>query len=83
MESGRSTTSSAPSVGRALDRARALIASAWDHNDRPTYLLLSPVLYARVAESKRRESQAGVGLRLLGLLVVSSPALSGDDVAVR
>jgi hypothetical protein len=36
-----------------------------------------------VAESKKRESESGRALRLLGLLLVSSPGLAGQDIAVR
>ena len=72
-----------PSVARALDEARALIARAWDRDERPTYLLVSPSLYAVIAESKKREAAAGMALRLLGLLVVSSPDLDRQAVAVR
>lgn len=72
-----------PSVARALDEARALIASAWDRAERPSYLLCSPALYAVVADSKKRESDAGLDLRLLGLLVVSSPGLGDQEIAVR
>jgi hypothetical protein len=78
-----SVASNAPSVARALDDARGLIASAWDRNERPSYLLCSPALYALVAESKKRESDSGRALRLLGLLLVSSPGLVGRDIAVR
>jgi hypothetical protein len=73
----------APSVARALDDARALIAAAWDRNERPAYLLCSPALYEVVAESKKREAEAGRAPRLLGLLLVSSPGLNGRDIAVR
>ena len=72
-----------PSLARALDDARALIADAWDHDERPAYLLCSPALYEMVAESKKRESESGRALRLLGLLVVSSPDLDDGDIAVR
>jgi hypothetical protein len=70
-------------VARALDDARALIAQAWDRNERPAYLLCSPALYELVAESKKRESESGRELRLLGLLVVSSPGFESREVAVR
>ncbi len=70
-------------MARALDDARALIAAAWDRNERPSYLLCSPALYHLVAESKKRESEAGRALRLLGLLLVSSPSLDGRNIAVR
>jgi hypothetical protein len=73
----------APSVARALDDARTLIATAWDRNERPAYLLCSPALYQIVAESKKRETDSGRALRLLGLLLVSSPGLEGRDIAVR
>jgi hypothetical protein len=83
MEPRASAYSNAPSVARALDDARTLIADAWDRNERPSYLLCSPALYELVAESKKRESESGRALRLLGLLVVSSPGLDGRDIAVR
>ena len=83
MEPTTGVSASAPSVARALDDARALIAQAWDRNERPAYLLCSPALYELVAESKKREADAGRALRLLGLLVVSSPGLDGPDIAVR
>jgi hypothetical protein len=73
----------APSVARALDDARARIIEAWDHHDRPQYLLCSPDLYQVVADSKRRETDAGAALRLLGLLVVREPALNNSDIEVR
>ena len=72
-----------PSLARALDDARALIAAAWDRHEHPSYLLCSPALFELVAQSKKRESASGRALRLLGLLVVSSPGLDGRDVAVR
>lgn len=72
-----------PSVAGALDDARGRIVAAWDRHERPQYLLCSPALYAAVARSKRRETEDGRALRLLGLLVVSSPDLAAGEVEVR
>jgi hypothetical protein len=83
LSSSGNTRTSPPSVARALDDARGLIAGAWDRDERPEYLLCSPALYALVAESKKRESESGRALRLLGLLVVSSPDLDNQAIAVR
>jgi hypothetical protein len=83
LEPSASASAGGPSLARALDDARALIASAWERNERPAYLLCSPALYALVAESKQRESARGRAVRLLGLLVVSSPGLADSEIAVR
>ncbi|HEV7666140.1 MAG TPA: hypothetical protein VGQ62_21585 [Chloroflexota bacterium] len=73
----------APSVARALDEARARISDAWDRDERPQYLLCNTDLYEAVATSKRRETDAGRPLRLLGLLVVREPRLGASEIEVR
>ena len=73
----------APSVARLLDQARALIVDSWDRGERPEYLLVHPSLYEQVLHAKEREHHFGRPIRLLGLLVVSSPDLEVEQPKVR
>ena len=52
MEPSASANAGAPSLARALDDARALIASAWERNERPSYLLVQPRLCTRWSPSR-------------------------------
>jgi hypothetical protein len=70
------------SVARLLDRARELIVEAWDRGERPEYLLVHPSVYEGVRQAKAREHRYGRPIRLLGLLVVSSPAVDIDSPQV-
>lgn len=70
------------SIAGILDRARELIVQAWDSGERPEYLLVHPSVYATVLEAKARERSFGRAIRLLGLLVVSSPDVGIDSPRV-
>jgi len=74
----KAESAAVPSIAGLLDRARELIVDAWDRNERPEYLLVNPSVYEAVLAAKSREHHFGRPIRLLGLLVVSSP-----DVAVE
>ena len=67
------TTAQSVSIAGLLDRARELIVEAWDRGERPEYLLVHPAAYDALLTAKAREQSFGRAIRLLGLLVVSSP----------
>jgi hypothetical protein len=72
-----------PSVARLLDDARQRLVEAWDRDEEPQYLLVHPQLYEVVQQHKAREVHRGRPLRLLGLLLVSSPETPLDAPQVR
>lgn len=73
----------APSIALLLDQARGLIIDAWDRGERPEYLLVHHSLYEAVLTAKAREHSFGRPVRLLGLLVVSSPGIEPRSPVVR
>ena len=83
MEPSASASAGGPSVARALDDARALIAQRLG-SQRTARL---PAVQPGVVRARRRVEEAriraGRAVRLLGLLVVSSPGLADSDIAVR
>jgi hypothetical protein len=70
------------SIAGLLDRTRELIVRAWDRDERPEYLLVHPSVYDTVLQAKAREHSFGRAIRLLGLLVVSSPDVEIDSPRV-
>lgn len=76
------STPDAISIAGLLDRARELIVDAWDRQERPEYLLVNPSVYEVVLDAKAREHRFGRSIRLLGLLVVSSPEVAVESPLV-
>ena len=70
------------SIAGLLDRARELIVEAWDHGERPEYLLVHSSVYEALLRAKAREHGFGRPIRLLGLLVVSSHDVQMDEPRV-
>jgi hypothetical protein len=70
------------SIAGLLDRSRELIVNAWDRDEKPEYLLVHPAIYDAVLRAKAREHGFGRPIRLLGLLVVSSPEVEIENPRV-
>jgi hypothetical protein len=67
------------SIAGLLDCARELIVEAWDRGEQPEYLLVHPSVFEAIHQAKAREHSYGRPIRLLGLLVVSSPNVELDQ----